>query len=141
MKEKSTGDLCSELMSQPDLDTYLKENEKEFDERSVGEILADVYEKKSISKAALARQAGMSEVYLHQVFAGRRKPSRDRLLCLCIGMEASMAETQQLLKQAAYAQIYPRNRRDAIISYGILHHISLNEINDKLFVENEKTLC
>lgn len=74
MKEKSTGDLCSELMSQPDLDTYLKENEKEFDERSVGEILADVYEKKSISKAALARQAGMSEVYLHQVFAGRRKP-------------------------------------------------------------------
>ena len=140
MKEKSTGDLCSELMSQPDLDTYLKENEKEFDERSVGEILADVYEKKSISKAALARQAGMSEVYLHQVFAGRRKPSRDRLLCLCIGMEASMAETQQLLKQAAYAQIYPRNRRDAIISYGILHHISLNEINDKLFAENEKTL-
>ena len=141
MKEKSTGDLCSELMSQPDLDTYLKENEKEFDERSVGEILADVYEKKSISKAALARQAGMSEVYLHQVFAGRRKPSRDRLLCLCIGMEASMAETQQLLKQAAYAQIYPSNRRDAIISYGILHHISLNEINDKLFAENEKTLC
>ena len=128
-------------MSQPDLDTYLKENEKEFDERSVGEILADVYEKKSITKAALARQAGMSEVYLHQVFAGRRKPSRDRLLCLCIGMEASMAETQQLLKQAAYAQIYPRNRRDAIISYGILHHISLNEINDELFAENEKTLC
>lgn len=141
MKEKSTGDLCSELMTQPDLDAYLKENEKEFDERSVGEILASVYEKKSISKAALARQAGMSEVYLHQVFAGRRKPSRDRLLCLCIGMEASMEETQQLLKQAAYAQIYPRNRRDAIISYGILHHISLNEINDKLFAENEKTLC
>lgn len=141
MKEKSTGDLCSELMTQPDLDAYLKENEKEFDERSVGEILASVYEKKSISKAALARQAGMSEVYLHQVFAGRRKPSRDRLLCLCIGMEASMEETQQLLKQAAYAQIYPRNKRDAIISYGILHHISLNEINDKLFAENEKTLC
>ena len=82
----------------------------------------------------------MSEVYLHQVFSGRRKPSRDRLLCLCIGLEATLEETQQLLKRATYAQLYPKVKRDAIISHGILHKTSLTEINDKLFSENEKTL-
>ena len=88
----------------------------------------------------LARRAGMSEVYLHQVFSGRRKPSRDRMLCLCIGMGASLEETQQLLKQVGYAPIYLRLKRDAIIGHGLLHHTPLTEINDKLFSENEKTL-
>lgn len=84
--------------------------------------------------------AGMSEVYLHQVFAGRRNPSRDRLLCLCIGLSATVEETQKLLQYVGYAQLYPRNRRDAIVLYGLMHGQVLTEINDKLFEENEKTL-
>ena len=87
-----------------------------------------------------AKQAGMSEVYVHQVFSGRRTPSRDRLLCLCIGLEATLEETQRLLKQAIYAQLYPANKRDAIMIHGIIHRTSLSQINDKLFTEGEKTL-
>ena len=102
--------------------------------------MGELYERKSLSKAALAKQAGMSEVYVHQVFSGRRTPSRDRLLCLCIGLEATLGETQRLLKQAIYAQLYPANKRDAIIIHGIIHRTSLSQINDKLFTEGEKTL-
>ena len=54
--------------------------------------------------------------------------------------EATLEETQCLLKQSAYAQLYPKSKRDAIITYGILHHMELHAINDKLFAENEKTL-
>ena len=82
----------------------------------------------------------MSEVYLHQVFAGRRKPSRNKILCMCIGMELSIEDTQRLLKEAAYAQLYPRIRREAIIYHGIVHHTPLDEINDKLFEADEKAL-
>ena len=67
-------------------------------------------------------------------------PSRDRLLCICIALELSLEETQDLLKRASYAQLYLRIQRDAIISYGILHHMDLEEINQTLFAENEKTL-
>ena len=95
---------------------------------------------KNLSKAEMARQAGISEVYLHQVFSGRRNPSRDRLTALCVGMGASLDEANQLLRQAAYAQLYPRLRRDAIISHGLIHHRPLREINEALFAENEKTL-
>lgn len=140
MKEKTTGDLRQELMSAASIDTYIKENQLLFSDEGVAELLATLYEKRSISKAALARQAGMSGVYLHQVLSGRRTPSRDRLLCLCIGLEASLDEVQELLKRAGYAQLYPKNKRDAIISHGIIHRTELYEIKDKLFSENEKTL-
>ena len=140
MERKSTGQLNQELMQASSLGEYVSENRDAFSEQAVSPLLSELYEKKSISKAALARRAGMSEVYLHQVFSGRRSPSRDRLLCLCLGLEATLEETQELLRQAGFAQLYPRHKRDAVISYGLVHGISLGEINDRLFVENEKTL-
>ena len=140
MQEKPTDDLSQELMEADSIDSYIRDNEAVFAGQDLVEHLSELYGRSAISKAALARRSGMSEVYLHQVFSGRRNPSRDRLLCLCIGLEASLEETQRLLKQAAYAQIYPKNKRDAIIAYGILHHMELPKINDKLFLENEKTL-
>lgn len=140
MERKSTGQLNQELMQASSLGEYVSENRDAFSEQAVSQLLSELYEKKSISKAALARRAGMSEVYLHQVFSGRRSPSRDRLLCLCLGLEATLEETQELLRQAGFAQLYPRHKRDAVISYGLVHGISQGEINDRLFVENEKTL-
>ena len=140
MKNKTTDDLSQALMAESNIDSYLRENQPFFAGQSIAELLAVYYERTDLSKAALARKAGMSEVYLHQVFAGRRNPSRDRLLCLCVGLETSLEEAQQLLKLASYAPLYPRLKRDAIISYGIVHHMALGEINDKLFTENEKTL-
>ena len=73
MWEKSSDDLNQELMAQPNLDQYLTENEGYW------------------------RHADIS------VFSGRRRPSRDRLLCLCISMESSLEETQQLLKRVGYS--------------------------------------
>ena len=140
MSDKTTSDLRQELMEDNSIDTYLQGNAALFVNQDVVALLTELYEQKHLTKAALARQAGMSEVYLHQVFAGRRNPSRDRLLCLCIGLEATVDETQQLLRQAEYAQLYPRVRRDAIILHAIAHGIALPLVNDKLYEENEKTL-
>ena len=140
MSDKTTSDLRQELMEDNSIDTYLQGNAALFVNQDVVALLTELYEQKHLTKAALARQAGMSEVYLHQVFAGRRNPSRDRLLCLCIGLEATVEETQQLLRQAGYAQLYPRVRRDAIILHAIAHGIALLLVNDKLYEENEKTL-
>ncbi len=140
MSDKTTSDLRQELMEDNSIDTYLQGNAALFVNQDVVVLLTELYEQKHLTKAALARRAGMSEVYLHQVFAGRRNPSRDRLLCLCIGLEATVEETQQLLRQAGYAQLYPRVRRDAIILHAIAHGIALPLVNDKLYEENEKTL-
>ena len=140
MKKKNTDGLQQELMDSPDLTLFLSQNQEQFVNKSVSELLNHLFEEKNISKAALAKKAGMSEIYLHQIFAGRRNPSRNRLLCLCYGLEASVEETQELLKLCGMAQLYPKLKRDTIIYYGLLHNLSLFEINDKLFDENEETL-
>ncbi len=137
---KNTNNLQQELMETATLDQFLSENQDNFNRDSICELLNRLFQKRRISKATLAKQSGMSEVYLHQVFSGRRNPSRNRLLCLCFGLNASLEETQELLKQCGFAQLYPKDRRDAIILYSILNGMDLFAVNDKLFAENEETL-
>ncbi|MDI9242975.1 helix-turn-helix domain-containing protein [Fusibacillus kribbianus] len=137
---KSTDNLLQELMSASDLDRFLSDNKESFTENNVGKILSVLLRKKGISKATLAKQSGMSEVYLHQVFAGRRNPSRSRLISLCFGLSATLEETQELLKQCRMAQLYSRDKRDAIVMFGLINGISLFDVNDKLFSEGEETL-
>lgn len=140
MIEKTTGELQQGLMEEPDLDAYLKANRPYFVDGQLTELLAEVYHRRHISKAALARRAGMSEVYLHQVFSGRRMPSRDRLLCLCLAMGTTLEEAQQLLRRTAYAQLYPRLQRDAILIHGLVHGRSPVQVNEALGAAGEKTL-
>ena len=140
MDKKNTDGLRQELMDSTNLSQFLSRNQEQFVDKSVAELLNHLFEKKNISKAVLAKQAGMSEIYLHQIFAGRRTPSRNRLLCLCYGLEASIEETQELLRLCGMAELYPKLKRDAIIYYGLLHKLDLFVINDKLFDENEDTL-
>lgn len=127
-------------MDAPDLNRFLDENRENFNNTSVADSLNHMILKQRISKSALARQSGMSEVYLHQVFSGRRTPSRTRLLCMCFGLQATVEEAQVLLKQCGYAPLYPKNRRDAILLYGLSHKETLFQINDTLFDEGEETL-
>ena len=137
---KDTNNLQQELMAAPDLDRFLSENQDNFNDGNIHELLNTLFQKRKLSKAALAKRSGMSEVYLHQVFSGRRNPSRSRLICLCFGLSATLEETQELLKQSALAQLYPKSRRDAIIMYGLINGQSLFDVNDRLFAEEEETL-
>ena len=83
MEKKNTDGLQQELMDSPDLEQFLSQNQEQFVNKSVSELLNHLFEKKYISKAALAKQSGMSEIYLHQIFAGRRNLSRNHQLSLC----------------------------------------------------------
>ena len=137
---KQTDDLRQELMESADLDKFLSENQGSFETEDCGITLERLLENRGYSKAELARRAGMSTVYLYQILSGRRKPSRDRLICLCFGLDCSLDTTQELLKKNGFLGLYPKNRRDAILLYSLSKGISLQETNDKLFREKEECL-
>lgn len=120
--------------------SYLSRNREQMLHPNVGRELDKLCRGQKLSKAAVARRSGVSEVYLHQVFAGKRSPSRDRLLCLCIGLSAGVEEIQKLLRQAGFAQLDPRITRDALILYGLSRGQSLPQINGALLVQGEKAL-
>lgn len=141
MKKKDTNDLQRELTAAADLSLFLSQNKEHFISENFSDMLQVLFQKSGLSKAALAKRAGTSEVYLYQIFSGGRTPSRDRTICLCFGLGATLEETQELLKHSGLAQLYAKDRRDAIIIFGLTHGMDLLEINDKLFSENEETLC
>ena len=140
MDSKNTDELKKELMQSPDLHEFLSENNEHFICAPASDFLELLLVRTGLSKALLAKQAGMSEVYLHQIFSGRRSPSRNRLLCICYGLGATLDETQNLLNYFELAQLYPKIRRDSILIFGLLHNISLFEINEKLSEEKEAPL-
>lgn len=141
MPTKTTSDLRRDMAAQPNLDAYLNDSRPYFTDRKLKGLLEKLYARCGFSKATLARLANMSEVYVYQVFAGRRYPTRDRLLALCVGLGATLDETQVVLRQAAWGELYPRIERDAIIAHGIVHGASLNEINNSLCARGEEPLC
>ena len=140
MNGKSTDDLKNELMDAPDIARFLDDNRESFLSRSFAEELQELFARRGLSKAALAKNSGMSEVYLYQIFSGGRHPSRDRVLCLCFGLTATLEEAQALLRCGGHAQLFARDRRDAILIHGLTHGASLSQVNDRLFQEEEKTL-
>lgn len=135
-----TNDMKESLMSAPDLDRFLTEHRTDFAQESAADYLNLLFSRKNVTKAALAKSACMSEVYLHQVFAGKRNPSRNRIICICFGLGASLDETQEFLKHCGHAQLYAKSKRDAIVIYGLVNGMDLTEVNDKLFAENEESL-
>ena len=141
MTRKNTNQLLHELMDTNDLHRVLTENDASFREDGLTDALQRLFEERSMAKTTLAKSSGISEVYLHQVFSGRRCPSRNRLLCLCFGLSVEVEEAQRLLQHAHHAPLYPRDRRDAILIYGLSHRLTLPEVNDALFRGTLEALC
>lgn len=141
MKCKNTDQLRQELMSGNDLGRVLSDNQESFWTQDLQGRLHAMFQRQKLTKTVLAKRSGISEVYLHQVFSGRRTPSRDRLLCLCFGLGATVEETQELLRHAGHAPLYPRDRRDAVVIFGLSHAMTLPEVNESLYRESVDSLC
>ena len=138
--KKSTSDLRREITDHADLKDFLADNREEFRGSLMKKVLNDAYIRRGLSKTETAERSGMSEVYLHQILSGKRVPSRDRLLCLCIALEMTEDEVNTALKECGYAGLYIRNRRDAIIIYALKNGWDIHALNEALFEVNEETL-
>ena len=140
MLQKPTDDLMEELTHSKNLEQYIKENKAYFIDTSLAEALNQKLKEKGLAKSAVIKAAEINEIYGYQIFSGKRIPSREKLLCILIGMKLSLPEVQQLLKLAGYAPLYPKNIRDSIIISGLQHSKTVIEINELLYDHQEPTL-
>ena len=131
-KEMKTGDLLQELKKTAHIEDYFRENEGGFRSETFTRALNRLFEGQGKSKAEIARASGISDIYLYQIFAGNRLPSRDRLACICLGMQMTEEDTQYLMRLCGYAPLYARDRRDAVILHGLLHQTPIYDINNNL---------
>lgn len=144
MKSKKSYDtqaLQQALSDAPNLDRFFSQHAEDMVSTPLSERLMQMLKSSGRKKCDVARQAGLSEVYLHQILSGIRSPSRDRVVCLCIALNAGLDKTQDMLKEGGFAPLYPRNSRDAIILYGLSHNLPLPQLNAILRQKKEHALC
>lgn len=133
--------LIRSLSQTNSLQEYMGKNSDFFIDKSLAEYLGELLIENGLRKSQVIKNSELSDDYGYQIFSGVRKsPSRDKLICLCIGMDLTEEETDGLLKLAGLAPLYPKNKRDSIIIFGIQEGQSVCELNLHLFEYGEQTL-
>lgn len=140
MPKKSTTNLENELKSCASLEDFLNQNQSELSNAPLAEHIQNMIASKSMTRAEVVKACNLNEIYAYQIISGARRPSRDKLLCLCIAMKASLEETQELLYHGGFAPLYVRSQRDSIIIFGISHGEPILQVNSNLYDHGEALL-
>ena len=140
MKNISTDELLKALNNCDNIDSYFKENSDYILDTTIADYLYNAFEEKCLVKSRVFKKAEIDEIFGYQIFSGKKNPSRNTLISICIGAKFSLNETQAALKIAGYATLFPRNKRDSIIIFGINNDKSVCDINEELYDLGEETL-
>lgn len=130
--KKSTQELLSLIQNADNIDFYLKENESELLYLNLEDYLQHLLNEKHMKISDVMNRSQQSD-YVYKVFKNQRKASRDILIAIALGMECKLDEAQTMLRIASLARLDPRNQRDAVFLYALLHHLSVVEVNEILY--------
>lgn len=140
MQARNTGDLEQALSACEQVEEYLEDNAEHMRELPLAEYLSRLMAERGLTKGQVIAAGNLNDIYAYQIFSGVRVPSRDKLLCLCFGMNLSAEETQNLLKWCGYPVLYAKKRRDSVILHALYHSSTLMECNDRLYHAGETPL-
>ena len=124
-KRISTDELLQLLFKERDLEKFLQRNESSYLDPSFSEYLTGWCKTHKEVPEQLIRRANLEKSFGHQLFSGKRKPSRDTVIQLAFAMDADVPQAQEMLKIARKSPLYPRIKRDTVIIYCLHNHISL----------------
>ena len=129
--ETITEDLLKQLKNTANIAEFLDKHNNEFIKETPKSYLNFMLSKKNMSVARIAKESGVGE-YTYKIFNDERKPSRNILIALAVGMSLTLQETQLLLRISKFSILDSRDKRDSIIIFGLMNHLSVFEIDDLL---------
>ena len=137
--KKITDELLKALENNS-LSKYLSTNRDSLIDMSLSEYLNKLLVEYDINKTKAIEKSNLNNIYAYEIFSGKKKPSRDKLIQLAFGMELNMECVQRLLKIAGYSDLYPRIKRDSIIIFAFNNKLNIIECNELLYDMEEKLL-
>ena len=138
--EKSTKELPNELQKAGDFFEFVSENQTEFEPITLTEYLGRMLDKCRKLKNEVIKDAGLDITYGYQIFDGRKKPRRDKLLQLAFGFPLTVEETNELFRAGGVSSLYVRCKRDAICMFCLQQGMTIDECNAMLYKAGEETL-
>ncbi len=115
--------LMAELKDSEEIEAYVGKYCLEQD-RCFYEVLNEAITRSDMRIADVMRASGINANYGYNIVSGtRKKPSRDKIIALCIGSGMSFEETQHALDSAGIARLYYRSERDVRIAAALNNRI------------------
>ena len=128
------------LLNAADFEDFLAVNQENMLTLTLSEYLSHQLYQKDLRVADVIRDSGLTKSYVHQIFNGEKKPSRDKLIAIAFGLHLNAEETQRMLKLGGCSELYPRTERDALILFAILHGKNISDTDDDLYERGFDTL-
>ena len=94
----------------------------------------------ALTDSELIERSGIEKSYYYQIMKGTRKPSRDKILRLAIGAGLTLRETTRSLELSEMTPLYPKSRRDIIITVAINQKANVIDTNLLLDQYGEETI-
>ena len=142
--DESTTKKLSEILSGIDttrgMDQYLELPKVADSFRSFPEYFRSLPAVQQMDNGELIQKSGLERSYFYQVMKGTRSPGRDKVLRLCLAAGLNMKETTRALELSENAALYPRNRRDIILTVAVNQKAGGDDANFLLFKYGEEPL-
>lgn len=143
MSEKKTIELLNVLNSinnKDSLSEYLHKNINTYNNITLQSYFKIILKEKGIKKSDVIIASNINRTYAYQILNGTKKPSRDKIIQLCIGANLNLEETQRALTLGNTNNLYAKNSRDSIIIFAINKGIDIIKTNDLLYNYGETIL-
>ena len=137
---KTTEQLNHEIKEAGNIQDFLVSNQNNILTTSLSEHLRTLLFEKNLQKKDIIHNSLLDRVYVYQIFAGRKFPSRNKLIALAFGMRLSVEETQKLLKISGNRELSASDERDAIIIFALHQNMTISDANELLYEHELKLL-
>ena len=128
---RDTTELFNELKTDLDIENFIAANQSEFT-KPLYKFLTELLKERHLTRKEIAFAMNVDPSYIHHIFSGAKKPSRERLLAIARVMDLNLDETQYLLRYGGYGILYPRTPYDSVIIYAIENGLTFSEMNNYL---------
>ena len=137
-REHLTEDQLKRLLASSSIDAYLDEGETV--DQTLPSYLRCLIDERRIKRSDVARNSGLNPTVVYDIFAGKSRPGRDHAIMLALGIGCTLREAQRLLRLDSVAELWCKDRRDAIVIWCIERGMSRACTDDELYRLGEKTL-
>jgi len=132
IRDVSSDVLHKQIKGADSFSEFWEQNKKQIVHQPLSEYLCGLLDKKRLKRADVVAWTGLDKAYVYQIFAGKKHPSRDKLITIAFGMKLSEEETQRMLQLSGHRELWPKDERDALLLFAIQRGMSLEEVHTEL---------
>ncbi len=143
MAYKSTDELLKILRSTPNTSKLKHYMDALSSDNAPLTFVEFIHQELTLQQISVSKLISLSQIqrnYAYQILDGKRNPSRDKVLSLCLALNFDLPKAQHALTLSNNSQLYSRHKRDSVLIFALEKNLSVQAANELLYEMGENTL-